>query len=123
MAVGTFGKEVSMESKPKKITEKAQIQFPKGLVVAAFFVLVALLLIFGVIAVLQIRMVQFNKRMYMVEKRMHTVEDSVTRIEDGMEECVRAIRKYGWAHEEASDFSRKSDRGIEVGVGDRTRTR
>jgi len=100
---------------------KVQTRFPKGsdmsrLAVIMFFVLVALITVFAVVAVQQIRIAQFNKR-------MHIVEDSVTRIEDGMEECVRAIRKYKWTHEEASDFSQQSDRGIEVGVGDRKERR
>lgn len=108
-----------MELDTEEIEEKAQTRFPKGsdisrLVVVMFFVLVALITVFAVVAVQQIRVAQFNKR-------MHVVEDSVTRIEAGMEECVRAIRKYGWAREEVLDFSRQSDRGIEVGVGDRKR--
>ena len=77
-----------------------------------FFVLAALVLVFGGFAVMQIRVSQFDKR-------MSSVEDSVTRIEDGMQELVEAVKKYDWAHEAASDFSQESDRGIEVGVGDR----
>jgi len=97
--------------KTKEITEKAQTQFPKGLVVAMFFVLVALMLVFAVVAVLQIRMAQFNKRMAQFNKRMHVVEDSVTRIEDGMSEFVGVIERY----ERALDLPEIGDGRIEVG--------
>lgn len=81
-----------------------------------FFVLVALIIVFAVVSVIQIRVAQFDKR-------MSSVEDSVTRIEDGMQEVIEAVRRYEWAHEEASDFSQQSDRGVEVGVGDRRATK
>jgi len=77
-----------------------------------FFVLAALILVFAVVTVMEIRIAQFDKR-------MSSVEDSVTRIEDGVQELMEVVRKYDWAHEEASDFSQQSDRGTEVGVGDR----
>lgn len=81
-----------------------------------FFVLVALILVFAVVSVMQIRVAQFNAR-------MSVVEDKVTRVESGVGELIEAVKKHNWAHEEASDFSQKSDRGIEVGVGDRREER
>lgn len=77
-----------------------------------FFIFAALILVFTVVTVQQIRMAQFNKRMC-------SVEDSVTRIEDGVDELIDAVKKYGWEHEEARDFSQQTDRGTEVGTGDR----
>ena len=81
-----------------------------------FFVLVALVIVSAIVVVQQIRIMQFNQRMSLVE-------DSVTRIEGSVQEAIEAIRKYNWAHEEASDFSQQSDRGTEVGVGDRRETK
>ena len=77
-----------------------------------FFVLAALILVFAVVAVQQVRVAQ-------VVVKTSAIEDSVTRIEVSMDKVIEAIKKYNWVHEEASDFSQKSDRGIEVGVGDR----
>jgi len=75
-----------------------------------FFVLAALILVFGVVTVTQIRIAQFNKR-------MSSVEDSVTRIEDGMEKLVGVVRRY----ERALNLPEIDDGRIEV--GDRRETK
>jgi len=80
-----------------------------------FFIFVALIIVFGVVAVQQIRNAQMAVKIIIIE-------DSVTRIEVSMDKVIEAIKKYDWEHEEASDFSQQTDRGIEVGVGDRKET-
>lgn len=81
-----------------------------------FFIFVALLLIAGVVAVQQIRVAQ-------VVVKVSSIEDSVTRIEDGVGELIETVRKFKWAHEEASDSSIRQGEDIQVGVGDRRETR
>lgn len=74
-----------------------------------FFVLVALIVVFAVVTVMQIRVAQFDKR-------MSSVEGSVTRIENGMDELVGVVRRY----ERALDIPGQQDLGTEqVAVGDR----
>lgn len=77
-----------------------------------FFVLVGLIIVFGVVAVQQIRVAQ-------VVVKISVIEDSVTRIENSMQKVIEAIKKYDWERAEVLDFSQQINRGIEVGVGDR----
>ena len=81
-----------------------------------FFVLVALIIVFAVVAVQQIRNAQMAVKIIIIE-------DSVTRIEGSMDKVIEAIKKYDWEHQSALDFSQQSDRGTEVGVGDRRETK
>jgi len=81
-----------------------------------FFVFVALILVFAVVAVQQIRNAQMAVKIIIIE-------GSVTRIEVSMDKVIEAIKKYDWEHQSASDFSQQTDRGIEVGVGDRKETK
>jgi len=73
-----------------------------------FFVLVALILVFAVVAVQQVRMAQFNAK-------LSSIEDSVTRIESGIGGLVGTVERY----ERALDLPEQQDERIEVGVGDR----
>jgi len=73
-----------------------------------FFVLVALVLVYAVVTVAQIRLAQFNAR-------LSSIEDSVTRIEESTKGLVDVVERY----ESALDLPEQQDGRIEVGVGDR----
>jgi len=73
-----------------------------------FFVLVALVLVFAVVAVQQIRMAQMNTR-------ISSIEGSVMRIESGVGGLVGTVERY----ERALDLPEQQDGRIEGGVGDR----
>ena len=77
-----------------------------------FFVLAALILVFAVVVVMQIRVVQFDKR-------LSSIESSVTRIEAGVGGLVGVVERY----EKALDLPELGDEKIEVGVGDRKETK
>lgn len=76
------------------------------------FVLVVLIMIFGLVFLEQIRDARFDAR-------LSSIEGSVTRIEGGVEKLVGVIQRY----ERALDFPGQEDEDVQVGLGDRKVTK
>lgn len=75
-----------------------------------FFVFAALVMVFGLVLLEQMRDARFDAR-------LSSIEDSVTKVEEGMDELVGVVRAY----KRALNLPEVDDRGIEV--GDRRRAK
>ena len=73
-----------------------------------FFVFAALIMIFGLVLIQQMRDARFDAR-------LSSIEDSVTRIEAGVGSLVGTVTRY----EKALDLPGVDVEKLEVGVGDR----